>query len=268
MGEAFRKLAEKLAEEQRRISMTRGRILFIDSNQELYSSIEFNGDMYPEGNGAEVIEKFEAGSFTSFSRYSEFVKRFNEKHYKYPEDIIESAGLNNERVIDISENWTDYLYIINNSEECWIINEENGKTLLDKRCLAIVNYQKVDKIIHRVIHEEAKPVTYDLSKKEFIEIIDRLRESHDLVQRVNELFRESRENVEADFCNGASLQISHESVVVELLEKLMHDVTDDISYFIYELDYGRKYKPGYITYADGQEIDFRTAEKLYDYLRG
>ena len=72
--------------------------------------------------------------------------------------------------------------------------------------------------------------------------------------------------MEADFCNGASLQISHESVVVELLEKLMHDVADDISYFIYELDYGRKYKPGYITYADGQEIDFSTAEKLYDYF--
>lgn len=47
-----------------------------------------------------------------------------------------------------------------------------------------------------------------------------------------------------DFCNGASLQISHENVVVVLLRKLMQDAFENIDYFIYELDYGRKYKPG------------------------
>lgn len=106
----------------------------------------------------------------------------------------------------------------------------------------------------------------NLSKEEFVDIIERLREANDLVDKVDELFRKSRENLELDFCNGAGLQISHEPIVVKLLEKLMEDKGDDIGYFIYELDYGRKYNEGDITDKDGNNIDLSTAEKLYDYL--
>lgn len=109
-----------------------------------------------------------------------------------------------------------------------------------------------------------------LTKKMFCEIIERLRDASDLQDKVNALFRESRENVELDFMNAAALQISHESSVVKLLEVLMDDVDDiygsNISYFIYELDYGRKYEPGMITDENNKEIDLSTAEKLYDYL--
>ena len=40
---------------------------------------------------------------------------------------------------------------------------------------------------------------------------------------MEELFRNSRENLECDFCNGAGLQISHEGIVVKLMERLMRD---------------------------------------------
>ncbi len=105
-----------------------------------------------------------------------------------------------------------------------------------------------------------------LSKEEFVDIIERLREANDLVNKVDELFRNSRENLDLDFCNGAGLQISHEPVVVKLMEKIMGDQGEDISYFIYELNYGREYEEGCITDQDGNNIDFSTAEKLYDYL--
>ncbi len=111
-----------------------------------------------------------------------------------------------------------------------------------------------------------KGIDTELSKKEFVEIINRLRDSSDLVDQVDELFSNSRENVECDFCNGASLQISHESTVILLLQKLLRDTGDDISYFIYELDYGRKYEPGMITDVDGHDIDFSSPERVYDYL--
>lgn len=45
----------------------------------------------------------------------------------------------------------------------------------------------------------------ELKKEEFVIIVDKLRDSSDLVDKVNELFCNSRENVECDFCNGASL---------------------------------------------------------------
>lgn len=69
--------------------------------------------------------------------------------------------------------------------------------------------------------------TFDFTKEDFVKIIYRLRDSSDLVKKVNELFRNSRDNVENDFCNGASLQISHESTVVHLLKIIMQDRYDN-----------------------------------------
>lgn len=104
-----------------------------------------------------------------------------------------------------------------------------------------------------------------LTRQEFVYILNRLREATELVDKVEELFRDSRDNLECDFCNGAGLQISHEGVVVELLEKLMQDNVGNISYFIYELDYGREYQHGCVSDNNGN-IDISTPEKLYDYL--
>lgn len=104
-----------------------------------------------------------------------------------------------------------------------------------------------------------------LTKLEFVEILNRLREATELVDKVEELFRSSRENLECDFCNGAGLQISHEGIVVKLLEKLMKDSFGNISYFIYELNYGREYQEGCVSDKNGN-VDIGTPEKLYDFL--
>ena len=104
-----------------------------------------------------------------------------------------------------------------------------------------------------------------LSKKDFVDIINRLQAATDLVDKVEELFRKSRDNLENDFCNGAGLQISHEGIVVKLLEKLMGDRCGNISYFIYELDYGKEYKEGCIS-DNNSFIDISSVEKLYDFL--
>ena len=60
--------------------------------------------------------------------------------------------------------------------------------------------------------------------------------------------------------------------IVSLLSKIMHckdiDVygTSDIDYFIYELDFGKKW-PEYSAYDEhGALIPMRTPEELYDYL--
>ena len=104
-----------------------------------------------------------------------------------------------------------------------------------------------------------------LAKQEVVDIINRLREATELVDKVEELFRNSRDNLECDFCNGAGLQISHEGIVVNLLEKMMQDRGGNVSYFIYELDYGREYREGCVSDNNGN-IDISTPEKLYDLL--
>ena len=46
----------------------------------------------------------------------------------------------------------------------------------------------------------------------------------------------------------------------------MRDQYEYIDYFIYELDYGRKYEAGMITDENGQDIDLHTPELLYDFI--
>lgn len=44
------------------------------------------------------------------------------------------------------------------------------------------------------------------------------------------------------------------------------DIGDDFSYFVFELDFGSKWKEGMITDKDGNDIKMQTAEDLYDIL--
>lgn len=102
-----------------------------------------------------------------------------------------------------------------------------------------------------------------VNKNEFIKIINRLKDYTKLQDKINDLFKDLLDNKEQDFCNAGSICIGHESVVVKLLEDMFE--TDLLSWWIYELDYGKEYKPGCLT-EDDMEIDVSTADKLYDVL--
>ena len=103
-----------------------------------------------------------------------------------------------------------------------------------------------------------------ISKEKFVEIINRIKNYNELQDKIDDLFKDNIENRERDFMNAGSICIGHESIVVYLLERMFD--TDMISYFIYELDYGKKYKAGYVLDENMNEIDLSTPEKLYDYL--
>lgn len=103
-----------------------------------------------------------------------------------------------------------------------------------------------------------------ITREQFIEIIDKLRKVNDFVDETNVKARELHDAIISDFYNTMSLSISHEQTVVELLENMFKD-TDIISWWLYELDYGRKYEEGCIR-DDDKPIDLSDAGKLYDYL--
>ena len=103
-----------------------------------------------------------------------------------------------------------------------------------------------------------------ISKEKFVEIINRLKNYNELQDKIDELFKDNIDNKERDFINAGSICIGHENVVVYLLERMFD--TDMISYFIYELDYGEKYKKGCVLDENMNEIDLSAAEKLYEYL--
>ena len=104
-----------------------------------------------------------------------------------------------------------------------------------------------------------------LSKEEFVSIINKLREVDDFVNETNNKARKLNDAIISDFFNASSLSISHENIVVKLLENMFYD-NDIISWWLYELDYGRKYEEGCIRDCNDKIIDVSTPEKLYDYL--
>lgn len=53
---------------------------------------------------------------------------------------------------------------------------------------------------------------------------------------------------------------------VELLSLLCDDVDGDIPYWMWELNYGKDWKPGYVLGPDGVDIKLQTVRDLYDYL--
>ena len=105
-----------------------------------------------------------------------------------------------------------------------------------------------------------------ISKKEFVEIINRLKEVDDFVGEVNNKARRLKDAIMFDFFNASSLMICHEGIVVELLREIFNLQDDDtLTWWLYEKDYGRMFKMGDFI-QDGADIDLTTPEKLYDYL--
>ena len=103
-----------------------------------------------------------------------------------------------------------------------------------------------------------------LSREEFVEIMDRLRAAKELADELSEVLERGREKVEYGIEGCGCIQITHETDVIRLLERIMRDEDAFISYFVYELDYGKNYVPGLVTDGCG-EVDLGDAGALYDY---
>lgn len=95
-----------------------------------------------------------------------------------------------------------------------------------------------------------------LPKVVFFDHIEALKEFSKMINAVHEVTGGG-----IDLCNLNTL----EGNVVDLLEFAMDDQGDWISYWLWELEFGEKYKPGCVT-DNGVDVDLSTAEKLYDFL--
>jgi len=99
----------------------------------------------------------------------------------------------------------------------------------------------------------------NISKEDFCKAINRLKESQDQLIEIDRVL--------GAVCNLGDLS----DTVIKLLEKLTDAYINDqfgsdISYFCWELDFGRNWTPDSITDMDDNPIDISTPEKLYDYL--
>ena len=243
--------------------MTRGKIIFIDETGRHYQTLEFNGDMYQEGHGGTIIEKYEDGGIQSYGDYERFSIGFGRRYFGYADsadELISSFTLEGD-CVDYRNNWTDYLYVINGSGRMIRALTEDGTVEIPADHMGVFRFQNFKQLVR--MKKKTKTV---FPKKKFVEIIDRLREIHDLKDNIDKLIHGKGDVIDTDSLNGSGMLICHERSVIELLEFIMNDQAGSIEYFIYRFDYGRAYTAGRVMDICGNNIDYSSAETVYDFL--
>lgn len=69
--------------------------------------------------------------------------------FSYDSDLFEELTCE-KNVLSIKDNWTDYLYVINESDEEWaIIDAYDNSVFLTSKSIVVIRYKEVMRIIHR-----------------------------------------------------------------------------------------------------------------------
>ena len=99
-----------------------------------------------------------------------------------------------------------------------------------------------------------------ISKDQFCTIIKAIKNNNDFLNELNDLFK--KYNQTENQINSSEL----EDTLVNLLEMLFDDTDTWIKYWIYELEYGVKYKDGSVVDLEDNIIPLKTESDLYDLL--
>ena len=93
-----------------------------------------------------------------------------------------------------------------------------------------------------------------LTKQEFLGYLDFIYKQREKEQKFISGLEILSDNVE--YCN-CFCYAQYEDKFVELLKRLMNDTTDELDYFLYEMDSGKSWI---------SNENYSNAEELYDYL--
>lgn len=97
-----------------------------------------------------------------------------------------------------------------------------------------------------------------MNKSDFVDAINAIKTYNNKINNIQTVLEENCEDV-------IFWPPSLEDALIKTLVESFNDYSEMIDYFIYELDFGERWSPGFIT-ANGQDIKMQTAEDLYDYL--
>lgn len=100
-----------------------------------------------------------------------------------------------------------------------------------------------------------------IDKDTFVKAINDVKAAYDFQVQLDDFYRK----------NGGYRKVDYPDcidTVIDLLHSIFWkaDRNGWIEYFCFELNFGRNYKDGTITYENGGNIRIKTAEDLYDFL--
>ena len=166
--------------------MTRGNLIIIDKDS-IIESIQFNGDMYPEGKGLHAIEVL-VNSNTSID-FLNLLEDFDDKYFHYRKDYGDELFNtiyytdNTNSYLDFSQDYykkfnSDYIYIKNISDKNKSIVDKNNKTISIKPNEIIAfyfgKYENIDEFIKKAKENLERESNKDTICEE--EILKRLEE--------------------------------------------------------------------------------------------
>lgn len=98
-----------------------------------------------------------------------------------------------------------------------------------------------------------------MSKESFCKVMDNYKSMFNFTDEMNDLFDKYKMdgNIYPPMCT---------ETVIDLLEFIFNDKNHWISYWIFELDFGKDYENGYVKDEHGEVIPLKTTEDLYDLL--
>lgn len=93
-----------------------------------------------------------------------------------------------------------------------------------------------------------------INKENFVKHIKKYEE---LINKKTELY---------NFGVDLNILDEFEYVILDILIDTFKDEGDWISYFCFDLDFGKKYEKGVITDIDNNDINLENAENLYEFI--
>jgi len=100
-----------------------------------------------------------------------------------------------------------------------------------------------------------------MNKELFIETMNYIQSLQEKQLKVYDCLSELEEDGGAPFIYSGVIDY-----IVYLLKEIMNDESEWISYYLWEIDSGKDYKPGCVTEVDGRNIRLKTAEDLYSLI--
>lgn len=97
-----------------------------------------------------------------------------------------------------------------------------------------------------------------MNKSDFVDAINAIKTYNNKINNIQTVLEENCEDV-------IFWPPSLEDALIKTLVEAFNDYNEMIDYFIYELEFGEIWSPGFIT-ENGKDIKMQTVEDLYDYL--
>lgn len=106
-----------------------------------------------------------------------------------------------------------------------------------------------------------------ISRYAFVQLLNLAEKQNEFDERIGKAIDTFSYN-DQDGLNNNSFVFTTPLVdsMLKVLEKDVNDQDDIISYYAYELNWGKKHKEYRVTYHDGRIFEFPNPEAVYDYI--